>query len=117
MAQSYVLKRPPQTPLYCTIRSVFVLVSFDPPTQNVQVASQYGRTHLDGCEGTYPSLAVGAVSEALDAVPYRATDSTHGERAAEIIENNPGAGVSGVIHFGCVDDVTRGLRRCFFDSC
>lgn len=44
-------------------------------TPHTEVTTKYGRAHLDCCDGTNPSLAVGAVSEALDTVPYCAADS------------------------------------------
>lgn len=41
---------------------------------DAEVAAEDGGAHLDRREGAYPPLAVGAVAEALDAVPYRAAD-------------------------------------------
>lgn len=44
-------------------------------TPHAEVAAEHGRARLDGRDGAYPSLAVGAVSEAFDAVPDCTTDS------------------------------------------
>jgi hypothetical protein len=43
-------------------------------TPDTEVAAQDGRSHLDGGDGTDSTLAVGRVSEALDAVPDGSTD-------------------------------------------
>jgi hypothetical protein len=44
-------------------------------TPDTKVTTENGRSSLDGCDSTYPSLAVGAVSETLYTVPNRTTDS------------------------------------------
>jgi hypothetical protein len=44
------------------------------PTPDSEVAAEYGRSRLDRCDGAYPTLAHGAVAEALDTVPYRSSD-------------------------------------------
>lgn len=43
-------------------------------TPDTEVAAQDRRSHLDGGDGTDSTLAVGRVSEALDAVPDGTTD-------------------------------------------
>lgn len=43
-------------------------------TPDTEVSAQDGRSHLDGGNGTDSTLAVGRVSEALDAVPDGTTD-------------------------------------------
>lgn len=47
-------------------------------TPDAEVAAEHGSAHLDGCDGADAALAVGGVSEALDAVPDGAADSLFG---------------------------------------
>jgi hypothetical protein len=44
------------------------------PTPDTKVTTEDGGARLDGCDGTYPSLPVRAVSEAFDTVPDGTTD-------------------------------------------
>ena len=66
-------------------------------TPHTEVTAEDGGTGLDGAERTDAALAHGRVAEALDSVPYDTTDRAHGERAAEIVQNNDGTGVSRVV--------------------
>lgn len=43
-------------------------------TPNTKVTTENRRTSLDGCDGTYPALSVGAVSETLYTVPDSTTN-------------------------------------------
>lgn len=65
---------------------------------NTKVSTEDGGAGLDCCEGAYPALTVGAVSESLDTVPDSTTNGTHTESSSEITEGYPGAGVACVIH-------------------
>jgi len=49
--------------------------SAEKATPHPEVPAENWRAHLDRCDGAYPSLAVGAVPEALNTVPYCAADS------------------------------------------
>lgn len=68
--------------------------------ENTEVAAEHRRSHLDGRDGADPPLTVGRVAEALDAVPYRSANCTHAEGAAKVVQDDPGAGISRVVH-GC----------------
>lgn len=95
-------------------------------TPNTKVTAENRCSCLDGSDGTYPSLSVGAVSESLDTVPDGTTDRlysdimsilfrqrrihnlngwktyTHAESTAEIAQGDPGAGISRMIHGECM---------------
>lgn len=100
-------------------------------TPHTKVTTENGRAGLDGCDGTYPSLAVGAVSETFDTVPDGTTDRlgqsvlgrgrmgqetrvktyTHAESTTEVAQGNPGTGISGVIHCDCEESRRREMTR------
>jgi len=74
-------------------------------TPNTKVTTEHGSAGLDGRQGTYPTLTIGAVTETLDTVPDSTTNSTHAESTTKIAQGDPGAGISGVVHY------VRGQRR------
>lgn len=65
-AQSKVLNKPPHTGYVRAWTG-----ALEASAHTSEIAAQNRCAHLDGCNGAYPSLAVRAVSESLDAVPYR----------------------------------------------
>jgi hypothetical protein len=103
-------------------------------TPNTEVSAQNRGASLDGCEGTYPALAVGTVAETFDTVPDRTSDSlkevssyslfrdsrmdrtyAHAESTTEVAQGNIWARIPGVVHCvrvvrrSCKNDSRRGL--------
>lgn len=56
-------------------------------TPDAKVAAQDGGSHFDRSDGANATLAVGGVSEALDAVPYSATDCLQRERIRQVVSH------------------------------
>jgi hypothetical protein len=67
-------------------------------TPNAKVTTEHRSASLDGSQGAYPALTVGAVTEALDTVPNSTTNSTHAESTTEIAQGDPWARIARVIH-------------------
>ncbi len=50
------------------------IVRREQPTPNAKISPQYWRPCFDGCESTYPPLAIWTVSEPFNTMPQRAAD-------------------------------------------
>lgn len=67
-------------------------------TPNAEVSTEDRCSHLNSCDSTDPTLAVGAVAEAFDTMPYCATDCAHAECTAKVVQDDEGTGIACVIH-------------------
>ena len=67
------------------------------PTPNTKVATEDRRARLNGRDGVQEALATRRVPGAFDAVPNCATNTAHGERATEVVQNDPRAGVTRMV--------------------